>query len=85
MDAIKPENTEVASAKTEADKNAEGIDDDEEAFIAFARIFSGTLRKGQKLYVLGPKYDPQKGLNLRKENEKEQNVELNSISRLIQS
>ena len=27
-------------------------------FIAFARVFSGTLRKGQELYVLGPKYDP---------------------------
>ena len=28
------------------------------AFIAFARVFSGQLRKGQQLYVLGPKYDP---------------------------
>lgn len=27
-------------------------------FIGFARVFSGTLRKGQQLYVLGPKYDP---------------------------
>lgn len=27
-------------------------------FIAFARVFSGTLRSGQELYVLGPKYDP---------------------------
>ena len=27
-------------------------------FIAFARVFSGTLRVGQKVYVLGPKYDP---------------------------
>ena len=31
-------------------------------FIAFARVFSGTVRKGQKLYVLGPKHDPQKVL-----------------------
>lgn len=29
-----------------------------ECFVAFARIFSGTLKKGAKLYVLGPKYDP---------------------------
>ncbi len=29
-------------------------------FVAFARVFSGTLRKGQELYVLGPKYDPNK-------------------------
>ena len=31
---------------------------DDHVFIAFARIFSGTLRRGQRLYVLGPKYDP---------------------------
>ena len=29
-----------------------------QVFIAFARVFSGTLRRGQQLYVLGPKYDP---------------------------
>ena len=34
-----------------------------QVFIAFARVFSGTLRKGQKLLVLGPKYDPAKALN----------------------
>ncbi|XP_057380327.1 elongation factor-like GTPase 1 [Daphnia carinata] len=27
-------------------------------FLAFARVFSGTLKRGQELYVLGPKYDP---------------------------
>lgn len=27
-------------------------------FIAFARIFSGRLQKGDKLFVLGPKHDP---------------------------
>ena len=27
-------------------------------FVAFARVFSGTLRIGQKIFVLGPKYDP---------------------------
>lgn len=26
--------------------------------LAFARIYSGTIRKGQQLYVLGPKHDP---------------------------
>lgn len=29
-----------------------------EVFIAFARIFSGTVKPGDKVYVLGPKYDP---------------------------
>ena len=36
----------------------ETIRDDKEIFIAFARVFSGTLKKGSKLYVFGPKYDP---------------------------
>ena len=27
-------------------------------FLAFSRVFSGTLRKGQKLFVLQPRYDP---------------------------
>lgn len=30
--------------------------------MAFARIFSGSLHKGQQLYVLGPKHDPSKAL-----------------------
>ncbi|CAG8615979.1 4597_t:CDS:10 [Cetraspora pellucida] len=29
-----------------------------ETFIGFSRLYSGTIRVGQKLYVLGPKYDP---------------------------
>ncbi|VVC88159.1 unnamed protein product [Leptidea sinapis] len=28
------------------------------AFIAFARIFSGKVKKGDKVYVMGPKHDP---------------------------
>ncbi|XP_074650773.1 elongation factor-like GTPase 1 [Tubulanus polymorphus] len=32
--------------------------EDDHVFIAFARVFSGTIRKGQTLYVLGPKHDP---------------------------
>ena len=33
-------------------------------FVAFARIFSGRLSRGQRLYVLGPKYNPVDGLSL---------------------
>lgn len=29
-----------------------------ETFIAFARVYSGVVKKGQRLFVLGPKYDP---------------------------
>jgi ribosome assembly protein 1 len=31
----------------------------EETLIGFARLYSGTIRVGQKIYVLGPKYNPQ--------------------------
>ena len=73
---ISTDNSEVEEIKTENEE-----DDDEEVFIAFARVFSGSLRKGMKLYVLGPKYDPMKGLNLKRESEEEQDVDVESICR----
>lgn len=30
----------------------------DEAFLAFARVYSGTLKRGDKVYVIGPKHDP---------------------------
>lgn len=47
--------------------NTEGVEDRQppengHVFIAFARIFSGVIRRGQRLYVLGPKHDPAKAL-----------------------
>ncbi|XP_015606637.1 elongation factor-like GTPase 1 [Cephus cinctus] len=33
-------------------------EDSEDALVAFARVYSGTLRIGTELYVLGPKHDP---------------------------
>lgn len=42
----------------ESDNAKETETHDEETFVAFARIFSGKLRRGARLYVLGPKYDP---------------------------
>jgi len=44
---------------TESASN-ESIQDSDQVFIAFARIFSGTVRRGQKIFVLGPKHDPAK-------------------------
>jgi len=38
-------------------------DDNRQVFIAFARVFSGVVRRGQTLYVLGPKHDPCKVLD----------------------
>ena len=32
--------------------------EEENAYLAFGRIFSGTLKLGQKIHILSPKYDP---------------------------
>lgn len=37
----------------------DGYDEEDEVMIGFARIYSGTLRVGQEICVLGPKYNPQ--------------------------
>ncbi|RWS30758.1 elongation factor Tu GTP-binding domain-containing protein 1-like isoform X2 [Leptotrombidium deliense] len=52
------ENLSVVSKEPAAEKEIEEEDDDEDVFLAFARVFSGTVRKGDKLYVLGPKHNP---------------------------
>uniref|UniRef100_A0A8C1UDM1 Elongation factor-like 1 n=1 Tax=Cyprinus carpio TaxID=7962 RepID=A0A8C1UDM1_CYPCA len=44
--------SEALSVKTAVEE------DNKEHFVAFARVYSGVLRKGQKVFVLGPKYDP---------------------------
>lgn len=41
--------------KTLVAETAKGKD---KLFVAFARIFSGTIREGQKVHILGPRYDP---------------------------
>lgn len=48
----------------EKGKEEEKEEQSETAFIAFARIFSGKVRKGDKVYVLGPKHDPSKILSI---------------------
>ncbi|XP_069839810.1 elongation factor-like GTPase 1 [Dendropsophus ebraccatus] len=49
------ENAIQKSDKQEADEN-------KSYFIAFARVFSGVVRRGQRIFVLGPKYDPAEAL-----------------------
>ncbi|KAL6637528.1 hypothetical protein ACP70R_025100 [Stipagrostis hirtigluma subsp. patula] len=41
--------------------NHHGASESDECFMAFARVFSGVLRAGQKVFVLSPLYDPVKG------------------------
>jgi len=48
--------------QTKTDKQDEQEQRDEHVFIAFARVFSGTIKRGQELYVLGPKHEPQSAL-----------------------
>jgi len=43
--------------------NGREMEDNQQVFIAFARVFSGVVRPGQTLYVLGPKHDPCKVLD----------------------
>lgn len=54
----------VSEPQTENEKPKSDVmpDDaqDQTVFIAFARIFSGTLKRGDKLFVLGPRHDPSK-------------------------
>lgn len=47
-----------AAAAAEAAEAADEANTDNEVFIAFARVYSGTLRKGDKIYALMPKHDP---------------------------
>lgn len=44
-------------------------EDSDTALIAFARVYSGTLRKGSRVFVLGPKHDPREALYREKRGE----------------
>ncbi|GBM48499.1 Elongation factor-like GTPase 1 [Araneus ventricosus] len=55
---------EISNSTKEEPSNVENNSEDDTAFIAFARVYSGTVYKGQQLYVLGPKHDPAKALKM---------------------
>ncbi|XP_036442506.1 elongation factor-like GTPase 1 isoform X2 [Colossoma macropomum] len=51
--------TDALCAQTEAlTVKPTAEEEEKEHFIAFARIYSGVVRRGQRVFVLGPKYDP---------------------------
>ena len=65
-----PLNLEPAAGKenkenesTEVLKLTEDEETPKSHVLAFARVYSGTIKKGQRLYVLGPKHDPREGLD----------------------
>lgn len=45
------------------DSKPEEEEEPKETFVAFARVYSGVVRRGQRVFVLGPKYDPAQGLS----------------------
>jgi translation elongation factor EF-G len=63
---IKTEDSETKSSITvnNEENNPEVIEptqnENDVMFIAFGRMYSGTIRRGQEMYVLGPKHDPSK-------------------------
>jgi ribosome assembly protein 1 len=52
--ALKPE-----EPKLKNDNNNNIEEDQKYEFLAFARVFSGTLRRGQTLFVLSPRHNPE--------------------------
>jgi len=68
--AVKTEDTETgghnASGTVNVEENKPEIvveptqNENDIMFIAFGRIYSGTIHRGQDVYVLGPKHDPSK-------------------------
>ncbi|XP_061591594.1 elongation factor-like GTPase 1 isoform X2 [Cololabis saira] len=48
---------------TQKDSTLEKQEQAKEVFIAFARVYSGVVKKGQRMFVLGPKYNPAQGLH----------------------
>ncbi|CAG2113569.1 unnamed protein product, partial [Medioppia subpectinata] len=55
--AQKEDNIEITETN---DENNKQMDDNDKVFIAFARVFSGSIRSGDTVYVLGPKHNPNK-------------------------
>lgn len=61
-DSVKELNTAIAT-ENKPDVVEPILNDNDVMFIAFGRIYSGTIRRGQEMYVLGPKHDPSKVLD----------------------
>ncbi|XP_033120660.1 elongation factor-like GTPase 1 [Anneissia japonica] len=76
MARAETENGNTQPSKTEDIVPCEEVNSEEpeekDVFVAFARVFSGIIKKGQELLVLGPKHDPRKVMDetLATENEK---------------
>ncbi|KAF8473989.1 ribosome biogenesis protein Ria1 [Kalaharituber pfeilii] len=56
-DHATPPTTEIPDTQIPSAEDAPPVED-KERLIGFARLYSGTIKVGQELYVLGPKYNP---------------------------
>ena len=61
MILLDPQQADRAASRSE--KEDTETSEEDHTFIAFARIFSGEVRRGQRLYVLGPKHNPVSALS----------------------
>ncbi|XP_033634554.1 elongation factor-like GTPase 1 [Asterias rubens] len=59
---VDPSQNGIPLQDVHVNKPPEEKEEDGDTFLAFARVFSGRIRKGQKLLVLGPKHDPMTAL-----------------------
>lgn len=57
------EEVQAGEEETSVEPTPPEVERQEYEFIAFARVFSGTLRRGMKLYNLSPKHDPRQPLH----------------------
>lgn len=55
---VSPPVEQVSNQQSDIELESKGDPKLETVFIAFARVFSGRLQVGDKLYVLGPRHDP---------------------------
>ena len=64
VQSVQQEQTSKPTNNEQEQENiAEIVREEKHEFLAFARVFSGTLRKGQTLYILSPKHNPEDFLN----------------------
>ena len=59
VEHLAPQTTNPNDGTPELLEENSNSDELPDQFIAFARVYSGVIKKGQKLFVLGPKYQPE--------------------------
>ena len=58
VEYLAPQTTNPNNGTTDLPKQGASSSEPPDQFIAFARVYSGVVKKGQKLFVLGPKHQP---------------------------